>query len=148
MVCLTLAVCSTIRNPELVGNFTKEEIYNKLPLWEELSALYTPNPDSIDRLKTIDFPLKIDIYLGTWCRDSEAHVSEYFRIIEMVDNPFISTDLTGIPSNNAARGPFIQGKDIQRVPTFIVYIDGKEIGRIIESPKKSLEDDLVEIIYR
>ena len=36
--------------------------------------------------------------------------------------------------------------EIEKVPTFIVYRKGEEIGRIIESPIKSMEEDLYEIL--
>ena len=35
---------------------------------------------------------------------------------------------------------------IQRVPTFIIYKNNIESGRIIETPKTSLEQDLVNIL--
>jgi len=40
----------------------------------------------------------------------------------------------------------IDNLDIKRVPTFIIYENGEEIGRIIETPKKSLEKDLEKIV--
>jgi uncharacterized protein (DUF1015 family) len=36
--------------------------------------------------------------------------------------------------------------EIEKVPTFIVYRNGEEIGRIIETPIKSMEEDLYEIL--
>jgi len=36
--------------------------------------------------------------------------------------------------------------NIERVPTFIVYKANKEIGRIIETPTQSIENDLVKIL--
>jgi len=36
--------------------------------------------------------------------------------------------------------------DFQRIPTFIVLQDGKEIGRIVERPEVSLEQDLAKIL--
>jgi len=38
--------------------------------------------------------------------------------------------------------------NITLVPTFIIYRDGMEIGRIIETPKVSLEADLLEILNK
>ena len=35
---------------------------------------------------------------------------------------------------------------IKRVPTFIFYKEGKEIGRIIESPNETLEKDFLKIV--
>jgi len=36
--------------------------------------------------------------------------------------------------------------DILKVPTIIFYLKGKEIGRIVETPVKSLEKDMARII--
>jgi hypothetical protein len=38
--------------------------------------------------------------------------------------------------------------DIQRVPTFIIYKNNVESGRIIENPQTSLEQDMVNILTR
>ena len=38
------------------------------------------------------------------------------------------------------------GKNIQRVPTLIIYHKRKELGRIIESPVVSIEKDLISIL--
>lgn len=40
----------------------------------------------------------------------------------------------------------IQDQHIERVPTFIVYADGRELGRIVETPEGSLEEHLVKIL--
>jgi hypothetical protein len=36
--------------------------------------------------------------------------------------------------------------DIKFVPTFIVFKENLEVGRIIESPQKSIEEDLLKIM--
>ena len=46
----------------------------------------------------------------------------------------------------------IEYLNIERVPTFIFYKTGgdgskKEIGRIIETPVRSLEEDLLDILH-
>jgi hypothetical protein len=33
-----------------------------------------------------------------------------------------------------------------KLPTFLVYVDGREIGRIVETPERSVEEDLVRIL--
>jgi len=38
------------------------------------------------------------------------------------------------------------GKDIHHVPTFIFLKNGTEIGRIVESPIESLEEDMFNIL--
>jgi hypothetical protein len=68
--------------------------------------------------------------------------------MDMVDNPLFMTTYIGIPRNNDSRKPFIEGKNIIKVPTFIIIIDNQEKGRIIEDPVKSVEEDLLDIINK
>ena len=39
-----------------------------------------------------------------------------------------------------------KGFNIKRVPTFIFYKKGKEIGRYVEFPRTSLEKDILTIV--
>ena len=38
-----------------------------------------------------------------------------------------------------------EGMDIQYVPTIILFKNGEELGRIVESPVETLEKDLLKI---
>ena len=53
--------------------------------------------------------------------------------------------LTG---NVIARAAVIEGKNITKAPTFIIYTHNQEKGRIIENPIKSVEEDLLNIINK
>ena len=131
---------------ELVGPISKEEIIQNFPQWLEKAASYFPQQEFIEKLKSINYPVKIEIFLGTWCPDSQEHVSAYFKIMEMADNPLITSSYIGLPKDKEARQPYIEDKNIIKVPTFIVLVNNQERGRIIEHPAKSLEEDLVRII--
>ena len=39
-----------------------------------------------------------------------------------------------------------KGLNIERVPTFIFYKKGKEIGRFVEYPRESVEADILKIV--
>lgn len=133
---------------ELTGPLSKEDILENVPEWQELVASYTPKPEIIEKLKSLNKEIQVEIFMGCWCPDCRQHVSAYFKIMEMADNPFISTSYIGIPREREARKEFIQGKNIVRIPTFIVYFQNQEIGRIIETPAKSVEEDLIDIIEK
>lgn len=133
---------------ELLGEITKEEILQSFPDWEVVMTSYSPDTEVLDQLQAIAYLVEIEVVLGTWCPDSKRHVSEYFKVIEMVSNPNFQSDYIGIPRNKEARAAYIEGKNIQKVPTFIVRVDGQEIGRIIEIPTQSIEHDLLEILKR
>lgn len=133
---------------ELLGPLSKEEILENFPDWQVEVASYVPDPEVIEKLQSIPSEIKIEIFLGTWCPDTKRNVSAYFKIMDMVDNPFIMTSYIGIPSDNDSRKPFIEGKNIMKVPTFIILINDEEKGRIIENPTKSVEEDVLDIIIK
>lgn len=131
---------------ELVGPLTPEAILQKIPEWKPYVDGYSPQLDVISRLQAVPEGVRVEIFLGTWCPDCRQHVSAYLKIMDMVRNPMIQTIYTGVPRDRAARGAYIEGKDIERLPTFIVFLRDQEIGRIIETPSKSVEEDLWEIL--
>jgi hypothetical protein len=51
-----------------------------------------------------------------------------------------------VPRSKGWRDQLTSGLNIEKVPTFIFYNDGKEIGRIIEEPKGDIGKSIVEIL--
>jgi hypothetical protein len=146
---MLLSVLNWSGQAEMLGPLTKEAILKGVPDWQGVAAAYSPKPDSLQKLKSIQQPVRIEIYLGTWCPDSKNHVSAYFKVLDMTDNPLIQTVYIGIPRDRAARPKFLpSAKNIEKLPTFLVYKEGKELGRIIETPVKSVEEDLLAILNK
>jgi hypothetical protein len=125
---------------ELVGRLTPDELLGKLPEWRAHFAAYSPDLEAVANLQKISEDLTIEIFLGTWCSDSRQHVSAY------VKNPLVRTVFTGIPRDRAARSAYTKGKNIERVPTFIILFRNQEIGRIVETPQVSVEADIWNIL--
>jgi uncharacterized protein (DUF1015 family) len=81
--------------------------------------------------------------LGTWCSDSEMNVPIFFHVI---DRAALAKENIRIFCVDRTKTVEEMELNIEKVPTFIVYRKGEEIGRIIESPTKSMEEDLYEIL--
>jgi hypothetical protein len=133
---------------EMLGPLTREAILKGVPEWQQVMASYQPDPLALDELKAISLPVQVEVFLGTWCPDSKAHLSEFFKVLDLVDNPLLSATYIGLPRDKAKRAEYCQGKDIQKIPTFIMTVEGQEKGRIIEAPLKSIEQDLVNLLLR
>ena len=131
---------------ELVGPLTPDVILEKIPEWKPFVDGYSPRLDIVSRLQEVPEVVRVEIYLGAWCPDCRQHVSAYIKIMDMVRNPMIRTTYTGLPRDRAARGPYTEGKNIERIPTFIVFLRDQEVGRIIETPARSVEEDLWAIL--
>jgi len=133
---------------EITGPVTPEDLLLKLPEWGAVAAAYVPGPEAVDRLRAVSREVRVEVVLGTWCDDSKAHVSEFLKVLEVTDNPLIRATYVGVPEDKTKRSPYVQGKDIVKIPTFIVSIDGAEKGRIVENPDKTIEEDLLAIIEK
>ncbi len=85
------------------------------------------------------------IVMGTWCPDSRREVPRFYKIIDQMGVYPQNIKMYAVDRNFKAGKWDVSKFDIERIPTFIVFYQGKELGRIIEKPKKSLEEDLNEI---
>ena len=117
--------------------------------WKDNYMNYRVDESFLETLKTkIGDNLKIDVYLGTWCSDSLNNVPKFIKIIDTVGEDNIPVNYYNVerkPSRDVKY--YVEDLKVERVPTFIFYRDGKEIGRIIENPKNSLAEDFLEIIF-
>ncbi len=135
-------------SPELLGPTQREDILKHNPEWEALVASYNPKPEVIEQLRNLRLEVQVEVFMGTWCTDSRDHVTEYFKILDLTDNPMIRSSYFGIPEDKAKRAAYFKGRAVEKLPTFIVYVDGKEKGRIVEAPAKSIEEDLLALIEK
>ena len=84
--------------------------------------------------------------MGTWCSDSQREVPRFFKILDQLAFNFNNITLIGVNRAKQADNTEVNELNIELVPTIIFFIDGKEIGRIIESPEENLEKDMVKIL--
>lgn len=90
--------------------------------------------------------LFITIVLGTWCSDSREQVPRFFKVTDQLGFPPERITLIGVDGKKQSDNPDVTPMAIELVPTFIFTRSCKELGRITETPQKSLEEDLLEII--
>lgn len=110
---------------------------------------YQPLPDVIEKLASVkNDDLSIVTVLGIWCPDSRREVPRFMKIIELMKFPGEQMTFIGVDNEKLSPLGDYDKLGIERVPTFIVYKNKIEIGRIIENPVASLEQDLLDIITR
>lgn len=108
---------------------------------------YQINSESVNRLLGIAHDgLTIKIILGTWCPDSRREVPRFMRILDLWKFPMNNLTFIGVDDARLSPVGEYEKLDIQRVPTFIIYKNNIETGRIIENPSTSLEQDMVNIL--
>ena len=88
----------------------------------------------------------ITIVFGSWCSDSEQHVPRFYKILDQAKFKDSHLKIIAVNRSKNTIDVKIDDLNIERVPTFIIYKKGKEIGRIIETPVDTLEEDLWKIV--
>lgn len=81
------------------------------------------------------------VFLGTWCSDSKREVPRFFQILDEINNPAFHVQLIGLDRSKRDAAGLAARFHIARVPTFIFRQGQEEIGRIVETPLRSLEEN-------
>ena len=108
---------------------------------------YQIKTDALNKLMDINInDISIKVVMGIWCPDSRREVPRFMRVLDTWHFPLDKVVFIGVDdAKQSPVGEYI-GLNIQRVPTFIVYKNNIEAGRIIENPVTSLEQDMVNIL--
>jgi thiol-disulfide isomerase/thioredoxin len=114
---------------------------------------YQPNLQIVEALKKTN-PSKytMKIFFGSWCGDSKRELPKMTKVLEKLSFPQKNLTLIGVDDSTEVykQSPQRQeaGMNVFRVPTFIVYENGKEVGRIVEYPTETMERDLLKIFAK
>ena len=109
---------------------------------------YAPEISVLDNIKIARAAkqITITIVMGSWCGDSQEQVPRFLKILDILSFPDTSITLICVDRTKKSLNGETDNLKVQLVPTFIIYSDSKEIGRIVETPKETLEKDLLTII--
>lgn len=114
--------------------------------WLKLVPKTSLNEDTLEALAQVSKEdLEFVVYLGTWCEDSQTHVPMLFELMQKLNWP-----CTWIGVNRDKECPFEKKEcktwDIQYVPTLVIKRQGVELGRIVEQPVTTWENDLLKLL--
>jgi thiol-disulfide isomerase/thioredoxin len=107
---------------------------------------YEPAMKFINKIGRNMVDFNIVIVLATWCHDSKEQVPRFYRILDDAGLPDEIVQMICVDGQKTGGDVPVEGYKIERVPTFIFFSDGIEIGRITETPEKTLEKDMWRII--
>ena len=90
--------------------------------------------------------VEVETFIGTWCKDSQREVPRFYKIFDQLSLDPGAMRLIMLDRDKKSGRNIEDGKDVDHVPTFIFLKNGTEIGRIVESPIESLEEDIFNIL--
>ncbi len=107
-------------------------------------ARYVPDEQYIDRLRSMKDSVRITVVYGMWCSDSRRELPRFFHIMDTIGFPADRIALIAVDRTMDLPPGIKKEYGITAVPTFLLSFKGMEVGRIVELPKTTLEQDLVE----
>ena len=139
------------KKPQLVGVLDRNELFRG-DYGEWMSheyQNYTPHPAIIKKLRQQLDGRTIEIFLATWCGDTRRELPRFIKILDAANFPATKVQLIALDRSKKTPDNLQAGKNIARVPTFIVRQNNKEIGRIIEKPQPGtlLEEALLALVH-
>lgn len=144
----TLVTDESSGKPMLIGNCTRDAFNDTTFSWWFNSGydLYDVDTASIPQVKYLMKNVEVTVVMGTWCSDSHREVPRFYKIMDDIGEPTDSIHLICVDRNRKGKAGEVDSLNIKLVPTFIFYKNNEELGRIVESPKWSLEEDMIRIL--
>jgi len=144
--CLPLILVSACANSHVekstmaIGVVGQQQLITNHPDFLQSYQAFQLSALEVAEIKSWPSDLHIDIYFGTWCHDSEREVPRFLKMLTA--NSVLSYRLIALDYNKAEPSGSAQKHAIKYTPTFVVYQNKQEIGRIIERPTVSLTADI------
>jgi hypothetical protein len=108
---------------------------------------YKPKSGTLRKLRKLDFSAVNLVFVGgNWCPDTQGGLPDIMRVLDAIGVD--TNSWTYLSVDRQKRLLSIDGLApdsifwVERVPTVIALVNGSEVGRIIEFPERSWEEDL------
>ena len=129
--------------PPLIGDQTPSALYAYDPSYKTAAGDYAIDARLLETLRGEKRDVKVQIYFGSWCPVCSRLVPKVLRLEEELGEGAIQFSYYGLPRDMGSDATTKQ-KDLHGVPTGIVLVDGKEVGRLggreLYRPEASLKE--------
>lgn len=107
---------------------------------------YQPNDNIVNYIKANRANYNVVAVVGTWDETSRQVLPQLYKVMIMAGSPEDQLLMFGADEKGQTETP--TDYKVKKVPTIIVFKDGKEEGRITGAPKETMEADLSRILLK
>ena len=126
-----------LRTSPIFSNYYEKEYNN-----------YEPDLEFLETLTLTLSKVNIVVILGSWCSDSQREVPRLMRVLDELNFSLDSLQIIAVDRMKTVPDVDISRYMIEFVPTIIFYVDDFEIGRIVEAPVETIEDDMASFFMK
>jgi thiol-disulfide isomerase/thioredoxin len=132
----------------LIGKVGSAEILGVSPEWQRQYDAYAPAAGDLKAFSDLPRRTSMDVYFGSWCGDSREGVPHMIRILHDAPSNRLKVRYYAVDRSKREPSGAAAEAAVLLVPTFILKVRGREIGRIVETPETTMEHDLARLIQR
>lgn len=132
----------------LLGKINKANLQtsNHTPWFNQDYQSISIDPQWIENLKPYIRGLRIKVFMGTWCVDSQREIPHFFKLLQALEFDQKHLEMYAMSEEKTTPENYEKGWEVYNVPTIIFLKNGNEINRFVEFPVNSLESDITKII--
>ena len=119
------------QKPPLLGDQDLEGMKAYSRDYVRLAEKYKPSSTFINSLRSESRSVRVEVYFGSWCPFCQEMVPRIMRVAEELRGSKIEVEFYGLPQGHAfEEDARAKALNITGVPTGVVYVSDKEVGRI------------------
>ena len=119
--------------PPLTGTHWSKKIVEHSPEYGRAAKVYRPDPAKMKILAGSEMEARVQIFFGTWCSFCNKFLPNTLKVEEELkkDGTKITFEFHGLPPPPAAwvTKEATQMR-VKRLPTGLIFVDGKQVGRL------------------
>jgi thiol-disulfide isomerase/thioredoxin len=116
----------------LLGHVTRDQL-RAYESWKPLFVEpYVPDASAIAAIRANADGVAVLLIVATWCPDSKREVPRFFAIMEGAGIRESQLTMVGVDRTKKDAEGLTEKWGVTRVPTFVFFRNGQEIGRVVE----------------
>ncbi len=131
--------------PALVGFQPPASIYEHSPEYEQRASYYQPSAEIVEALRAQGKSVRVQIFFGTWCPACGQTVPGILKLAEQTQGSKIEFAFYGLAREFSGDAE-ARRLGIKSVPTGVVFVDDKEVGRLTGNDWRRPESALQKLI--
>ena len=137
----------------ITGKTNLEQLEQISEFWIEYLSHYANYVVDAEKLAEIgqeleNRPIKIIAVIGSWCGDTKEQLPVLQKILDNLPKDKLAIDYIGVNRDKLADDLDISFLNIDLIPTFIFYENDQEMGRMVETPSSTMENDMIRILKK
>jgi thiol-disulfide isomerase/thioredoxin len=118
-------------NPPLLGLQKAPALKNHSPEYMVGARNYKPNAQALAALRKNAKPVRVRVFFGSWCPHCKHMLPHILKLEEGLVGSKVTVEYYGLPRPPAAwQDAEVVRLGVKGVPTAIVYVAGREAGRL------------------